>query len=175
VTDPSKPITAFSNKESESYTFRTTIQTGKDYVPAASSVIHETAEKSGKNDFSSTGPNAVPEQVVGDRNDPLTKILLTWLDTARDEILHPPPVAEDQTPSAIQSPFTADRLPTTIHDLYHHLPLIPENDKYPIMLIKLPEEVLEHVMDFLDVGSLERFGTVCKRLRVMTRGVNKWR
>ena len=187
VTDPSRSITSsLPEPDNDVYTFRTTVQTNHDYVPVTSSVVgypkagpkeRETTTKGKKPaTTSSSGISTPRDQAVGDRNDPLTHILLSWLETAREDILHPlEPSTTDETVSTHVSPFTPERLPETIHDLYHHLPLDPLDDKYPILLLSLPEEILDNVMEFLDVTSLERFALVCKRLRVLTRGVGKWR
>ena len=187
VTDPSRSIaSSLPEPDNDVYTFRTTVQTNHDYVPVTSSVVgnpkagpkeRETTTKGKKPaTTSSSGISKPRDQAVGDRNDPLTHILLSWLETAREDILHPlEPSTTDETVSTHVSPFTPERLPETIHDLYHHLPLDPLDDKYPILLLSLPEEILDNVMEFLDVTSLERFALVCKRLRVLTRGVGKWR
>ena len=187
VTDPSRSIAAsLPEPDKDVYTFRTTVQTNHDYVPATSSVVgHPKGDQKGREPLtkgkksatvSSSGMSTPRDQAVGDRNDPLTHILLSWLESAREDILHPSePSTSDDTISTHVSPFTPERLPETIHDLYHHLPLDPLDDKYPILLLSLPEEILDNVMEFLDVNSLERFALVCKRLRVLTRGVGKWR
>lgn len=214
LTDPKQSIVGSLasgyGANDEVYTFRTEVQLDRDYVPRSSSVVQDGAATG------SSGPGAVVETRangdgvtglrdrsldlgvgtsgsftprepgVGDRNDPLTRILFSWLETAREEILHPPiptdpPVASSSSTQVVptyKSPYSADRLPQTIHDLYHHLPLLPLEEKDPdseILLSKLPEEILENVVEFMDVATLERFGSVCKRLRVLTRGVGKWR
>jgi hypothetical protein len=214
LTDPKQSIVGSLaggyGANDEVYTFRTEVQLDRDYVPRSSSVVQDGAATASSGPGAEVGTRANGDGVtglrdrsldlgvgtsgsstprepgVGDRNDPLTRILFSWLETAREEILHPPvptdpPVASSsstQVVPACKSPYSADRLPQTIHDLYHHLPLLPLEEKDPdseILLSKLPEEILENVVEFMDVATLERFGSVCKRLRVLTRGVGKWR
>lgn len=184
LADPEASVAALMGQRDEVYTFRTTVQLDRDYVPVGSSVVEDSGRRGNGTTKSMKGKRAEPsgtstpiELGPGDRDDPLTRILLSWLDTAREEIIHPPPPdpASSEMVLVSPSPFTPDRLPETIHDLYHHLPLVPLDEKYPILLSTLPEEVLENVLDFMDVTTLERFALVSKRLRVLTRGVGKWR
>lgn len=184
VTDPSESIVSSlaTPSDSQEYTFRTTIQTHNDYVSPAPLV--------GKPAEPIVAPAAPLVAEVRDKHlakhrsqDPLIQILLSWLQTCRDQLLHPDDPAEaseaddtlQQTTSVSRSPFNVDNLPRTIHDLYHHLQMEPEDEKFPVLITRLPEEIFEHVIEFLDVSSLETLALVCKKFRVLTRGVNKWR
>ena len=202
LTDPKQSIAgSLSDVKDDVYTFRTTVQLDRDYVPVTSSIVEDPSEGTstaralttrkqagrgvagesalasieGQGVVEPSGTSTPIEPGIGDRNDPLTRILLSWLETAREEILHPPPMDPSSSQLVPTSPFTPERLPENIHDLYHHLPLLPLDEKYPILLSALPEEILENVVEFMDVTTLERFALVCKRLRVLTRGVGKWR
>lgn len=51
----------------------------------------------------------------------------------------------------------------------------PEEEKWPVLLATLPDEVIENVIFFLDVQSLERFALACKKARLLTRTAPVWR
>lgn len=51
----------------------------------------------------------------------------------------------------------------------------PEEEKWPVLLSRLPDEVVENIVFFLDVQSLERFALTCKKARLLTRVAPVWR
>lgn len=51
----------------------------------------------------------------------------------------------------------------------------PEDEKQPVHLQTLPEELLVHVLEFLDTTSLERFALVNRKARVLTLDSALWR
>ncbi|KAJ9100978.1 hypothetical protein QFC19_005374 [Naganishia cerealis] len=59
-------------------------------------------------------------------------------------------------------------------DLYT-VDFIPEEEKWPVLLARLPDEVVENIVFFLDVQSLERFALTCKKARLVTRAAPVWR
>lgn len=59
-------------------------------------------------------------------------------------------------------------------DLYAAV-FAPEEEKWPVLLATLPDEVIENVVFFLDVQSLERFALTCKKARLLTRTAPVWR
>lgn len=59
-------------------------------------------------------------------------------------------------------------------DLYT-IDFVPEEEKWPVLLATLPDEVIENVIFFLDVQSLERFALTCKKARLLTRTAPVWR
>jgi F-box protein 9 len=59
-------------------------------------------------------------------------------------------------------------------DLYT-IDFVAEEEKWPVLLATLPDEVIENVIFFLDVQSLERFALTCKKARLLTRTAPVWR
>lgn len=59
-------------------------------------------------------------------------------------------------------------------DLYA-VEFAPEEEKWPVLLASLPDEVVENIIFFLDVQSLERFALTCKKARLLTRAAPIWR
>lgn len=51
----------------------------------------------------------------------------------------------------------------------------PEEEKWPVLLSRLPDEVVENVVFFLDVQSVERFALTCKKARLLTRVAPVWK
>lgn len=52
---------------------------------------------------------------------------------------------------------------------------LPEEEKLPVPIAKLPAELLETVLAFLDVASIERFAMTCWRARYLTSRASVWR
>lgn len=50
----------------------------------------------------------------------------------------------------------------------------PENEKEPVFLNKLPEELLIVIIATLDITSIERFARVCKKARILTLDPGIW-
>ena len=50
-----------------------------------------------------------------------------------------------------------------------------EDEKQPLWLRLLPDELLVFVLRRLDVASVERFALVCRKARVLTLDVTLWR
>ncbi|GHJ90404.1 hypothetical protein NliqN6_6806 [Naganishia liquefaciens] len=59
-------------------------------------------------------------------------------------------------------------------DLYT-VEFAPEEEKWPVLLATMPDEVIENIIFFLDVQSLERFALTCKKARLLTRIAPVWR
>lgn len=59
-------------------------------------------------------------------------------------------------------------------DLYT-IEFTPEEEKWPVLLATLPDEVVENIVFFLDVQSLERFALSCKKARLVTRVAPVWK
>ncbi|KAJ9124788.1 hypothetical protein QFC24_003157 [Naganishia onofrii] len=55
------------------------------------------------------------------------------------------------------------------------LDFTPEEEKWPCLLGILPDEVVENIVFFLDVQSLERFAVTCKKARLVTRVAPVWK
>ncbi|KAJ9116356.1 hypothetical protein QFC22_004797 [Naganishia vaughanmartiniae] len=55
------------------------------------------------------------------------------------------------------------------------LDFMPEEEKWPCLFGRLPDEVVENIVFFLDVQSLERFAASCKKARLVTRVAPVWR
>lgn len=51
----------------------------------------------------------------------------------------------------------------------------PEEEKWPVLLSRLPDEILENIVFFLDVQSVERFALTCKKARLLTRVAPVWK
>ncbi|CAE6456138.1 unnamed protein product [Rhizoctonia solani] len=55
------------------------------------------------------------------------------------------------------------------------LTFLPEDERQPVHIARVPDEVLLHVLRLLDVSSFERFALVCRRARVLTFDPDLWR
>ncbi|KAB5594478.1 F-box protein pof7 [Ceratobasidium theobromae] len=55
------------------------------------------------------------------------------------------------------------------------LKFAPEDERQPVHLVKIPDELLLHILKILDVSSIERFAMVCRRARVLTLDPDLWR
>lgn len=51
----------------------------------------------------------------------------------------------------------------------------PEDETEPVHLRILPEELLVHISQYLDVTALERFGTINRKARILTLDPTIWR
>lgn len=51
----------------------------------------------------------------------------------------------------------------------------PEDEKQPVAVNLLPEEILVEIIHMLDPTSIERFARVCKKARVLTLESSIWR
>ncbi|CAE6464480.1 unnamed protein product [Rhizoctonia solani] len=51
----------------------------------------------------------------------------------------------------------------------------PEDEHQPVLIARVPDELLLHVLKMLDVPSIERFALVCRRARVLTVDPDLWR
>lgn len=51
----------------------------------------------------------------------------------------------------------------------------PEDEKQPVHLQSLPDELLVHILDFLDTSALERFALVDRKARVLALDSTLWR
>lgn len=63
---------------------------------------------------------------------------------------------------------TTGSLTNILANVARNLVFEPENDKEPVFLNKLPEELLVMIMATLDTASVERFARVCKKARILT-------
>ncbi|CAE6479166.1 unnamed protein product [Rhizoctonia solani] len=50
----------------------------------------------------------------------------------------------------------------------------PEDEHQPVLIARVPDELLLHVLKMLDVPSIERFALVCRRARVLTVDPDLW-
>lgn len=50
-----------------------------------------------------------------------------------------------------------------------------EDEKRPLAIAMLPDEVLVMILSMLDPTAVERFGSVCRKARVMTLDPTIWR
>ncbi|KAJ3511115.1 hypothetical protein NLJ89_g4282 [Agrocybe chaxingu] len=66
-------------------------------------------------------------------------------------------------------------LANLIRDFPHNLKFLPENEEEPVFLDILPEELLIVIIGDLDATSVERFGSVSKKARMMTLDPGVWR
>ncbi|KAH7335449.1 hypothetical protein B0J17DRAFT_670236 [Rhizoctonia solani] len=55
------------------------------------------------------------------------------------------------------------------------LAFLPEDERQPVPIAHVPDELLLHVLKLLDVPSIERFALVCRRARVLTVDPDLWR
>ncbi|KDN47086.1 hypothetical protein RSAG8_03863, partial [Rhizoctonia solani AG-8 WAC10335] len=51
----------------------------------------------------------------------------------------------------------------------------PEDERQPVPITRVPDELLLHILKLLDVPSIERFALVCRRARVVTVDPDLWR
>lgn len=55
------------------------------------------------------------------------------------------------------------------------LAFAPELEQEPVHIARVPDELLLHVLKFLDIPSIERFATICRRARLLTLDPDLWR
>ncbi|CAE7141810.1 unnamed protein product [Rhizoctonia solani] len=55
------------------------------------------------------------------------------------------------------------------------LAFLPEDERQPVPIARVPDELLLHVLKVLDISSIERFALVCRRARVLTVDPDLWR
>ena len=51
----------------------------------------------------------------------------------------------------------------------------PEDEKAPLFLQRLPDELLVHILRYLGTTAIERFARVCRKARVITLDTTIWR
>ncbi|KAI0083944.1 hypothetical protein BDY19DRAFT_899405, partial [Irpex rosettiformis] len=77
--------------------------------------------------------------------------------------------------SAAGSKVATGTLAHLVADWPSNLVFEPEELKEPILIRILPDELLVHILQFLDVTSLERFATVNRKARMLTLDSSIWR
>ncbi|CAE6537374.1 unnamed protein product [Rhizoctonia solani] len=55
------------------------------------------------------------------------------------------------------------------------LAFLPEDERQPVPIARVPDELLLHVLKLLDISAIERFAMVCRRARVLTVDPDLWR
>ncbi|KAF8757997.1 F-Box protein [Rhizoctonia solani] len=55
------------------------------------------------------------------------------------------------------------------------LAFLPEDERQPVPIARVPDELLLHTLKLLDITSIERFALVCRRARVLTVDPDLWR
>ncbi|KAF8738719.1 F-Box protein, partial [Rhizoctonia solani] len=55
------------------------------------------------------------------------------------------------------------------------LAFLPEDERQPVPIALVPDELLLHTLKLLDITSIERFALVCRRARVLTVDPDLWR
>ncbi|KEP49965.1 putative F-box protein pof7, related protein [Rhizoctonia solani 123E] len=74
--------------------------------------------------------------------------------------------------------------PTSTHSIHtlisafppaSELTFSPEDERQPVAIAHVPDELLIHILRLLDVSTIERFALVCRRARVLTVEPNLWR
>jgi F-box protein 9 len=63
---------------------------------------------------------------------------------------------------------TIGSLASLLADFAQNLMFEPENEEEPVLLNKLPDELLVMIIVTLDTTSIERFARVCKKARILT-------
>ncbi|KAI0075306.1 hypothetical protein K474DRAFT_1709112 [Panus rudis PR-1116 ss-1] len=71
--------------------------------------------------------------------------------------------------------FKTTSLPSLISAWPYELTFEPEDEREPIAINKLPDELLLYILSFLDVTSIERFGSVNRKARLITLDPYLWR
>lgn len=158
VVDPAKVIDS-KPAPVEPYTFHNYSQLHADYAPqvAQNQGLHGGDRRRRRKGMTSTSAVEVttaspaPHLV---RTDPLSRIIQAFKPPGWDPE-HPDP--DSTGDSTREHAFEA------------------EEDKFPLYIALLPDEVLEHVVDFMDVQTVERFALVNKKTRILTAGAGKWR
>jgi len=94
-----------------------------------------------------------------------------------------PKLKEHISPSSLPLPLVSIPVgKTSLSELIEHfyqedpeLSFIPEDEKLPIFIRGLPNEVLIHILRLLDATSLERFAATCRKARVVSLDPDIWR
>ncbi|CCO29919.1 F-box only protein 9 AltName: Full=Cross-immune reaction antigen 1 [Rhizoctonia solani AG-1 IB] len=55
------------------------------------------------------------------------------------------------------------------------LAFLPEDERQPVPIARVPDELLLHTLKLLDIVSIEHFALVCRRARVLTVDPDLWR
>ncbi|CAE6418155.1 unnamed protein product [Rhizoctonia solani] len=55
------------------------------------------------------------------------------------------------------------------------LAFLPEDERQPVPIARVPDELLLHTLKLLDIASIERFALVCRRARILTVDPDLWR
>ena len=66
------------------------------------------------------------------------------------------------------SPVIIGPLASLLATFARNLMFEPENEEEPVLLNKLPDELLVIIIVTLDTTSIERFARVCKKARILT-------
>lgn len=147
VVDPAKVIDA-KPAPIEPYTFHNYSQLHPDYAPPSSGARQPPDVGRRKK------ATAATSALLATRTDPLSRIIRNFKPPGWD--------AEHPDPDSTGDPAREHNFEA-------------EEDKFPLYIASLPDEVLEHVVDFMDVQTVERFAKVNKKTRILTAGAAKWR
>lgn len=167
VVDPSEIIRFNPHGKDEEgvYTFKDYNQFHDDYVPRAQAKSKTDLEPNGKTD-SNANRKAKPKSKTKicqpeEQMDPLSRIIRSFK----------PPGHDSSNPSESEGQVQAGD-----SDVQHYgFGFEADEEKYPVYISELPDEVLMHVLLFMDVQTIERFAKVNKKMRILTANSEKWR
>lgn len=100
-------------------------------------------------------------------------------DRLAQRIEHETPAPSSSTPQDVS--FESAPISTIVEQLHQHEPLVfaPEDDKRPLPIASIPDELLVHTLLRLalqgDITSVERFAQVNRKLRLLTLDSTIWR
>ncbi|KAL5633371.1 hypothetical protein ACGC1H_003761 [Rhizoctonia solani] len=93
-------------------------------------------------------------------------------------------LAPIEPPASLPKPEPIHVAPTSTHSIRtlisafppaSELTFSPEDERQPVAIAHVPDELLIHILRLLDVSTIERFALVCRRARVLTVDPNLWR
>lgn len=93
-------------------------------------------------------------------------------------IIRKPAVDKPSIPAQIHVPATSAHSVRTLIAAFPpatELVFAPELEQEPVYIARIPDELLLHILKLLDIPSIERFATICRRARVLTLDPDLWR
>ncbi|PFH51804.1 hypothetical protein AMATHDRAFT_141654 [Amanita thiersii Skay4041] len=79
------------------------------------------------------------------------------------------------TISTNKAGITIGALAQLVSTFSHQLTFEPEDEKQPLWLRSLPDEMIVAILRMLDITSIERFAAVCRKARVVSLDATLWR